>query len=412
MSEKVLLVVISFHKDHDWPIQDIANELNALVDSCGGEVAEIVLCKDLEPNAAFLIGEGKVKEIAESCLNKDIDTVIFSTDLKGSQQRNLEEVFDTKTIDRTQLILDIFAKRATSQEGKMQVELAQLEYLLPRLTGHGVELSRPGGGIGTLGPGETKLETDRRRIDQRITKLRRALKAVSAARKVNRKKRQENKIPTISLVGYTNAGKSTLLNRLTDAHQETKNGLFTTLDPLSRQYVLPSHQKIIISDTVGFMHQLPHGLIEAFKATLEEVVESDLLLHVIDLSHPKFRDYHKAVLEVLTEIKAEHKPMITVFNKIDELPSREEFKALTDHFENAVFISAKTGEGVDALVQEMERLLGGGLVEIDKEIPMNRMDLVNLVHKQGQVRKVEYLSETIHISAVVPVSLARKLEGL
>jgi GTP-binding protein HflX len=412
MSEKVLLVVISFRNNHDWPIQDIANELNALVDSCGGEVAEIVLCKNLDPNAAFLIGEGKVKEIAESCLVKDIDTVIFSEDLKGSQQRNLEEIFDTKTIDRTQLILDIFAKRATSQEGKMQVELAQLEYLLPRLTGKGVELSRPGGGIGTLGPGETKLETDRRRIDQRITKLRRELKSVSAARKVNRKKRQENKIPTISLVGYTNAGKSTLLNRLTDAHQETKDGLFTTLDPLSRQYVLPSHQKVILSDTVGFMHQLPHGLIEAFKATLEEVVESDLLLHVIDVSHAKFRDYHESVLEVLTEIKAERKPMITIFNKIDQLTNQESFKELADHFENAVFISAKTGEGIDSLIHAMEKLLGGNFVDIDKEIPMNRMDLVNLIHKEGQVHKVEYLSETIHISATVPASVARKFDKL
>ncbi|MFA6378259.1 MAG: GTPase HflX [Candidatus Omnitrophota bacterium] len=412
MSEKVLLVVISFHKDHDWPIQDIANELNALVDSCGGEVAEIVLCKNLEPNAAFLIGEGKVKEIAESCLVKDIDTVIFSEELKGSQQRNLEEVFDTKTIDRTQLILDIFAKRATSQEGKMQVELAQLEYLLPRLTGKGVELSRPGGGIGTLGPGETKLETDRRRIDQRITKLHRELKGVSAARKVNRKKRQENKIPTISLVGYTNAGKSTLLNRLTDAHQETKDGLFTTLDPLSRQYVLPSHQKVILSDTVGFMHQLPHGLIEAFKATLEEVVESDLLLHVIDVSHIKFRDYHRSVLQVLREIKAEDKPVITVFNKIDQMVDQESFKELADHFENAVFISAKTGQGIDSLIHEMEKFLGSSFVEIDTYIPISRMDLINLVHKQGQVHTVEYLSDKIHVCATAPSSVARKFEKI
>lgn len=412
MSEKVLLVVISFHKDHDWPIQDVANELNALVDSCGGEVAEIVLCKNLEPNAPFLIGEGKVKEIAEFCLVKDIDTVIFSEELKGSQQRNLEEVFDTKTIDRTQLILDIFAKRATSQEGKMQVELAQLEYLLPRLTGKGVELSRPGGGIGTLGPGETKLETDRRRIDQRITKLHRELKGVSAARKVNRKKRQENKIPTISLVGYTNAGKSTLLNRLTDAHQETKDGLFTTLDPLSRQYVLPSHQKVILSDTVGFMHQLPHGLIEAFKATLEEVVESDLLLHVIDVSHIKFRDYHGSVLQVLREIKAEDKPVITVFNKIDQMADQESFKELADHFENAVFISAKTGQGIDSLIHEMEKFLGNSFVEIDTYIPISRMDLINLVHKQGQVHAVEYLSDKIHVCATAPASVARKFEKI
>jgi len=410
MSEKVLLVVIDFWKNHGWPIQDVADELNGLVDSCGGEVVDIVLCKDLDPNPAFLIGEGKVKEVAELCLTKDVKTVIFSEDLKGSQQRNLEEVFNTKVIDRTQLILDIFAKRATSQEGKMQVELAQLAYLLPRLTGKGVELSRLGGGIGTLGPGETKLEVDRRRIDQRITKLRHELKAVSESRKVKRKKRQEKKIPTISLVGYTNAGKSTLLNCLTDAHQETKDGLFTTLDPLSRQYALPNHQKVVFSDTVGFMHALPHGLIEAFKATLEEVVESDLLLHVIDVSHAKFRDYHEAVLSVLKEINADHKPMITVFNKIDKLENQENIKDLTSRFENAVFISAKTGEHIDSLVTQIEKLLAGSFIEIDVHVPIDRMDLINLLHKEGQVHAIEYLADQVHVSAMVSASLARKFE--
>jgi len=410
MFEKVLLVVIDFWKQHDWPIHDVADELNGLVSSCGGEVVDIVLCKDLDPNPAFLIGEGKVKEVAELCLSKDVDTVIFSQDLKGSQQRNLEETFDVKVIDRTQLILDIFAKRATSQEGKMQVELAQLAYLLPRLTGKGAELSRPGGGIGTLGPGETKLETDRRRIDQRITKLRRELEGVSESRKVKRKKRQEKKIPTISLVGYTNAGKSTLLNRLTDAHQETKDGLFTTLDPLSRQYVLPNHQKVVFSDTVGFMHQLPHGLIEAFKATLEEVTESDLLLHVIDVSHAKFRDYYESVLAVLKEIKSEAKPMITIFNKIDKLENQENLKELTSHFENAVCISAKTGEHIDVLLQEIEKQLSGSFIEIDVNIPMDRMDLVNLLHKDGQVHTIEYLADKVHICAMVSASVARKFE--
>lgn len=408
MSEKVLLVVIDFWKQHGWPIQDIADELNALVVSCGGEVVDIVLCKDLDPNPAFLIGEGKVKEVTELCLSKDVDTVIFSEDLKGSQQRNLEEAFETKVIDRTQLILDIFAKRATSQEGKMQVELAQLAYLLPRLTGKGVELSRLGGGIGTLGPGETKLEVDRRKINQRITKLRHELDAVSESRKIKRKKRQEKKIPTIALVGYTNAGKSTLINRLTDAHQETKDGLFTTLDPLSRQYILSNHQKVVFLDTVGFMHQLPHGLIEAFKATLEEVTESDLLLHVIDVGHPKFRDYYESVLAVLKEIKADQKPMITIFNKIDKLESQEILKDLTTHFESAVYLSAKTGEHVDLLIHEIEKQLSGSFVEIDVHIPIARMDLVNMLHKEGQVHTIEYLADKVHITAMVSAAIARK----
>lgn len=410
MAEKVLLVVIDFRKTRDWPLKDVADELHGLVTSCGGEVIDIVLCKSIDPSPAFLIGEGKVKEIAELCLTKDIDTVIFSQDLKGSQQRNLEEVFDTKTIDRTQLILDIFAKRATSQEGKMQVELAQLEYLLPRMTGKGIELSRLGGGIGTSGPGETKLETDRRRVNQRISKLKHELDLVSAARKVKRKKRQENKIPVVSIVGYTNAGKSTLLNALTDAHQETKDGLFTTLDPLSRQYVFSNHQKVIFSDTVGFMHHLPHKLIEAFKATLEEVIEADLLVHVVDVSHVKFRDYHDSVIEVLKELGAEKKKVITVFNKIDNLEQRDGLKDLADSFENAVFISAKTKENVDALIEKVQELIAGALVEINVDIPLNRMDLVNLIHKEGTMQKIEYLTDRIRLSASVPPRIASKFK--
>ncbi len=410
MAERALLVIVTFRKGHDWPIKDIADELNSLVVSCGAEVMDIVLCKNIDPNPSSLIGEGKVKEIAEVCLSKDIDVVIFSEDLKGNQQRNLEEVFGVKTIDRTELILDIFARRAVSQEGKMQVELAQLEYLLPRLTGKGVEMSRPGGGIGTLGPGETKLEVDRRRINQRISKLKHELSEVAKSRKLKRKKRQDSKTPAISLVGYTNAGKSTLLNLLTDAHQETKDGLFTTLDPLSRQYILPNQQKIIFSDTVGFMHHLPHKLIEAFKATLEEVSEADLLLHVVDVSHSKFRDYHESVLEVLKELGADKKPVVTVFNKIDKVADHHELENLTDSFEHAVFISAKTGDNLGTLILRIQDLIGESLVEISADLPLNRMDLVNLIHKHGHMRSIEYLSDRIHVCATVPPRIADKLQ--
>ena len=254
-----------------------------------------------------------------------IDAVIVSCDLKGTQQRNLEADFGVKTLDRTQVILDIFARRATSQEGKMQVELAQLQYRLPRLTGHGEEMSRLGGGIGTSGPGETKLEIDRRRIGERITRLKKDLKEVTQSRQVKRKKRQDQKIPTVALVGYTNAGKSTLLNTLTEADTLVHDGLFTTLDSLSRQAVLPNHLKVVFSDTVGFMHALPHGLIEAFKATLEEVQEADLLLHVLDISHPDYRKFYDAVNAVLDELKVLDKPMIMVLNKIDKLEDRRAF---------------------------------------------------------------------------------------
>jgi len=344
MKEKTLLVSIDFKKRNSWPAEDIASELEELITSCGGEVIERTICRSNKPTAKYLIGQGKVDEITEICSGTNIDTVVFSHDLKGSQQRNLEEAIQAKTIDRTQLILDIFARHAKSQEGKMQVELAQLEYLLPRLVGKGIELSRLGGGIGTLGPGETKLEVDRRRIQTKITKLKRDLKEVSQNRRTKRKKRKEQAIASASLVGYTNAGKSTLLNALTDAQQRTEDGLFTTLDPLSRQYVLPNHQKLILSDTVGFMYELPHHLIEAFKATLEEVTEADLLLHVLDVSNPKFRQLNDAVFTVLADLEVTEKPVITVLNKIDKIKDRSWLKDLTDNFPNTICVSSS---GVD-----------------------------------------------------------------
>ena len=408
MSEKVLLVIVDLKRCKDWPAADVADELKELISSCGGDVKETVFCKILKLSASHLIGEGKVKEIAEACEAEEIDTVIFSHELKGSQQRNLEKAFGKKTIDRTQVILDIFAKHARSREGKMQVELAQLEYLLPRLVGKGIEMSRLGGGIGTLGPGETKLEVDRRRIADRITRLKKQLKEVSRARKLKRKNRREKCIPAISLVGYTNAGKSTLLNALTESEQIIRDGLFTTLDPLSRQLFLGNQQKVILSDTVGFMHELPHKLIEAFKATLEEVVEADLLLHIVDVSHLKFRDYYDSVLNVLEEIGAQDKPVITVFNKIDKVDDRKELEVLIDSFENVVFISAKTNENLSHLNEKLEEFLRPSLVEIHVDIPINRMDLVNLIHKEGHVHSVEYLSDVVRIWATVPPKIAGK----
>ena len=340
---------------------------------------------------------------------------MFSYDLRGSQQRNLEETIKTKTIDRTQLILDIFARHATSKEGKMQVELAQLEYLLPRLVGHGIELSRLGGGIGTLGPGETKLEMDRRRIAERITRLRHELKEVTSQRALKRKQRKDKGVPTVALVGYTNAGKSTLMNTLTQANQVTRETLFTTLDSLARQFVLPNHQKIIISDTVGFMHELPHHLIEAFKATLEEVREADLLLHVIDVSHPHFHHLREAVEVVLKELDSSEKPTVVVFNKIDRLPvgplwgeNRQGIDQLQGGQDHAVCISAKTGENMPLLIGEIGGMLSSMVEEINVDIPINRMDLVNLAHEEGQVYSVKYYADTVNIRAVVPTQVAGK----
>lgn len=407
--EKILLVIVDFKKDQSrWPAAQVLGEMEDLVLGCGGEVVGHMVCPLEKPQATYLIGEGRVKDIASAVGSQSIDTVVFSYDLRGSQQRNLEEVIRTKTIDRTQLILDIFAKHAVSKEGKMQVELAQLEYLLPRLVGHGIELSRLGGGIGTLGPGETKLEMDRRRIAQRISRLHQDLNSVAEQRALKRKQRKEKGIPSIALVGYTNAGKSTLMNILTQANQITRGTLFTTLDSLSRQLVLPHHQKAILSDTVGFMHELPHHLIEAFKATLEEVKEADLLLHVADISHPHFQHLRDSVDDVLRELGVLDKPTIHVFNKIDRLEHSDRLDQLKGGANHAVCVSAKTGENIPALLEEIGRIFSSLFVEVNVHVPIQRMDLVNLAHEQGEVCSIKYYEKFMNIRAIVPTNIAEK----
>ncbi len=408
--EKVLMAVVNERQRDGWSLQEITDELEDCVQACRGEVVEKVVCRMDHPNPAYLIGEGKVEEIALICAEQKIDTVVFSRELKGSQQRNLEEKLGVKTIDHTQLILDIFARRASSQEGRMQVELAQLEYLLPRLVGKGIALSRPGGGIGTLGPGETKLEVDRRRIAQRITTLKRELQEVENNRALKRKKRKDKGVPLISLVGYTNAGKSTLLNTLTQAGQEMQDGLFTTLDSLSRQLVMPNRQKVVISDTVGFMHELPHQLIEAFKATLEEVREADILLHVLDISHLNFVHLHQAVNDVLAELGVLEKTMIVVLNKIDKVADRSIVDRMLKRMDNAVAVSAISGEGIPALIEKVSVELSGLVREIEVTLPIKRMDLVSRAHQEGQVYSVKYYNDTVHLRAALPRELAGLIE--
>lgn len=410
--EKVLLVVLDLKYESDrWDADILEHELSELTTACGGEVLDVITCHISKPTASHFITKGKLEEIKMLATTGSYDTVIFSHDLKGSQQRNIEEEIQVKTIDRTQLILDIFARNATSLAGKLQVELAQLEYMLPRLSGKGIELSRLGGGIGTLGPGETKLEVDRRRISQRITHLKKGLEEVSLNRQLKRKQRKKNVVPAVTLVGYTNAGKSTLLNTLTDAKQKTKDGLFTTLDSLSRQLVLPNRQKIVLSDTVGFMHQLPHHLIESFKTTLEEVKGGDLLLHVIDVSAAHFQYMYESVNKVLKEMGVKEIPTIFVLNKVDQLDDQAWLGNTVDRFEGAVAISAKNNQGVDVLLDKIIEKLSALYVEIDVDIPIKRMDLVNLAHKEGEVYSVKYYNDRINIRASLPSHLAGKFDN-
>jgi GTP-binding protein HflX len=338
-----------------WDAEDSLEELAQLAISAGATPAFRVLQDRFLPNPRTLIGPGKAEEVRLIC-EEGADLVIFDDDLTGSQQRNLESALGRKVVDRTGLILDIFAQRARSREGKLQVELAQLKYLLPRLTGHGGELSRLGGGIGTRGPGETQLEVDRRRIRRRIVKIEEELEKVRRHRALLRRHRQKRALPTAALVGYTNAGKSSLLNALTDAALPVADKFFATLDPTLRKVMVPGGRQILLSDTVGFIRKLPHQLVEAFKATLEEVQASDFLLHVIDISHPDWQNQSQAVMAVLGELGAAAKPLINVYNKLDKLPHPEAVAFLARR-PRSVVVSAHTGAGLDDLKHAMAETL-------------------------------------------------------
>ena len=408
--EKALLVTIKLDSDKDnWQIEDIIEELEELAITCGAEVVDNLICLRDKPTPNLFIGKGKAEEISLLCQEEEIDTVIFSHDLSGTQQRNLEEVIGKKTIDRTQLILDIFARHARSPEGKMQVELAQLQYLFPRLIGKGIILSRLGGGIGTSGPGEQKLEVDRRRIRKRIDNLKSRIKDFSSHRQTIRKRRKENDLPTVALVGYTNAGKSTLLNALTGAGQIVSDSLFTTLDTLYKGLQLPNGENIVISDTVGFLYNLPHHLIEAFKATLEEVVEADLLIHVLDISHPRVQEHYQAVQAVLKELNAQEKPLITALNKIDLLEDKTWLQTTGNSFVNPVPISAKFVHNLNSLLRMVENNFQGRMSLVQLFVAHSRMDLIDLFYREGKVERVDYQQKGIKVKVTLPKPLLEKL---
>ena len=411
MKERAILVTVKIEHDKStWDVVERENELRELAKTAGAEIiAEDVSHRDA-PTADLYVGSGKADELAFDAALKKADLIIFNNDLSGTQHRNLERATSVRIVDRTQLILDIFAKRARSLEGKAQVELAQLEYRLPRLTGLGTELSRLGGGIGTRGPGEQKLEEDRRRLRERIMGLKSELKDLELRRSTTRGKRSEHSLPTVVFVGYTSAGKSTLFNALTGSRQLISRGLFTTLDPLTRAINLANHQKVILSDTVGFIRELPHHLVDAFKATLEEVVEADILVHVLDISSPKAKEHYDAVLRVLEELGALRKDTILVFNKIDLLEDDEKIKRLTRDNPGSVAISALKSLNLDALLKIIEESVSDFVSELELVLPINRMELVDFIYSEGKVVDIKYGEKAIRIKAVLPAISAKKLK--
>ena len=386
--EKALLVAAKLWEEK-WSAEALAAEFKNLVLSTGIEVENLISLNLDRPNPVFYVGKGKAAELAEAVKDTGAGVVIFDNNLSFNQQRNLEELLGVKIIDRTQLILDIFAKHAQTREGILQVELAQLEYLLPRLRGKGIELSRLGGGIGTKGPGEKKLEVDRRRISERIGYLKKDLILVRQHRDTRRKKRKKSEVSVCSLVGYTNAGKSTLFNALTKGEQTISSALFTTLDTVSRTLSLENKFEVILSDTVGFIYKLPLNLIEAFKATLEELNYADLLLHVIDASNNDNVKLRESVDSTLKDLGLDKKPAINVFNKVDIIPAQE-LACLMSKYPQDVFISASGNIGLDALKKAICEATFKDIVEVAVKVPFNRMDIASRLHDNYEILKIDY----------------------
>jgi GTPase len=396
------------------------DELATLAQSAGGVVVDRILQTRPKPDAATLIGSGKVEELAAQVKAYEAVSVIFDNELSPTQQRNLEKALEVKILDRTQLILDIFARRARTREGQLQVELAQLSYLLPRLTGRGIEMSRQAGGIGTRGPGETQLETDRRKIALRIKTIGKELENVRAGRGIQRRQRQSVPLATIALVGYTNAGKSTLFNRMTGAEVLADAKMFATLDPTVRHILLPTHRKVLLSDTVGFIRNLPTTLVKSFRATLEEVREAELLLHVVDASSEHAAEHYAHVIEVLKEIESDETPQIVVLNKVDAMgdldpefkynPSALSGRVVGDATLSAAMVSARTGEGLGSLLDLIDRTLSLDPVSpATFRFPVGEGSILHILHERSRVKSTDFGDEICTVTADAPQSVQRQL---
>ena len=404
IKEKFILVGVETGKDR---MEESLTELEELLETAGGETLGRVI-QNLETiNKATYVGKGKVDEIRELAEELGADGIVCDDELSPAQLSNLKDELDIKVLDRTLVILDIFAAHAQTSEGKLQVELAQLKYRSSRLTGLGKNLSRLGGGIGTRGPGESKLEADRRAIRERVSQLRSEIEKVESSRETLRKHRMSDGIPVIAIVGYTNAGKSTFLNKITDAGILAEDKLFATLDPTTRNLKIPDGEEVLFTDTVGFISKLPHNLVDAFKSTLEEAKYADLILHVADASNPEVDEQMKVVYRTLEELKVTGKPVVTFLNKQDKL---EEERIIKDIKADAVVKgSAKTGEGIDELLSKITEILREGKVLIDTVLSYADTSKISVIRKKGQLLSEEYEGEGIKVKAYVPKAVAGQL---
>lgn len=404
-TERVLLVGVNTSGQEET--ENSLQELAELVQTAGARTVGAVIQSREQVHPGTYVGKGKLVEIKDLLWERDATGIICDDELSPAQMKNLQDELDVKVMDRTLLILDIFASRASTSEGKLQVELAQLKYRQTRLRGFGTAMSRLGGGIGTRGPGEKKLETDRRLIQRRITALNRELKDVKRHREITRGQRSRSHIPVAAIVGYTNAGKSTLLNTLTDAGILAEDQLFATLDPTTRNLKLPGGQELLLTDTVGFIRKLPHHLIDAFRSTLEEAKYADFILHVVDVSNPQMDSQMYIVYETLDNLGVKDKPVVTVFNKQDkvrEMPVIRDFRA-----DYTVKLSAKTGEGIEELLEIMEAVLREQKVAVEALYPYDEIGKLRLIRKYGELMEEEYQEDGVFISAYVPADLYEKV---